>query len=58
MTASRYQAKDWAGQQAGRLRAMLALSVRMTKRTVAARRYTEHMLGHIYVPIIEAMHQE
>ncbi|OLP99094.1 hypothetical protein AK812_SmicGene18387 [Symbiodinium microadriaticum] len=30
-------AKDWAGQQAGRLRAMLALSVRMTKRTTAAR---------------------
>ena len=34
----RYQTKDWAGLQGGRLRAMLALCARMTKRTTIARR--------------------
>ena len=40
----RYQTKDWAGLQEGRLRATLALSARMTKRTTIARR-----VAHRYV---------
>ena len=47
--------KDWASKEAGRLRALLVLVVRMTKKTVIARtppamKYTDiHYICHVYL---------